>query len=286
MMDRAEILSKIKSVRPISVVVTRLMTLMDDPDISFTSVADVVQYDPGLSANMLKVVNSVKYGARSEIGSVRDALVRLGMKEVTRIVFVVSTRSTVDKPVEGYELNEGELWRRSVAVACAAEEIEKMLDSGMADVAFTAGLLHSIGKLVLAESVRENITSIEKVAEENNISFEEAEQDILGMDSCEAGALTLEQWSFPPQLVEAIRWHQGPDSAEEPDHLTDVVHIASAIASMAGVGVGRDGLQHNASPGAMTRLGLKTIDLEMVASKMMANMTSILESFDDPKGGE
>jgi HD-like signal output (HDOD) protein len=90
---------------------------------------------------------------------------------------------------------------------------------------------------------------------------------VLGINHAELGAEILRNWSLPPELVNAVRWHHDPASAEHTDSMLDIVHVANMLCLMIGVGAGRDGLQYQPSGEAVKRLGLKSWHLEKVASQ-------------------
>jgi len=125
-----------------------------------------------------------------------------------------------------------------------------------------------MGKLIMGSFVKEDLDKIEEEAS-RGISFECAEKRVLGIDHAQVGAKILENWSFPPGLVSAVRWHHDPDGAEETNVMIDIVHVANVLCLMIGIGVGRDGLRYEPSPRATSRLGLKTNHLEIVASKTL-----------------
>jgi len=92
---------------------------------------------------------------------------------------------------------------------------------------------------------------------------------VLGTNHADIGARILHQWSLPPDIVNAVRWHHDPESADQSDLMLDIVHVANVLCLMIGIGVGRDGLQHRPSGVVVARLGLATHHLEKVASQTM-----------------
>jgi putative nucleotidyltransferase with HDIG domain len=144
----------------------------------------------------------------------------------------------------------------------------KELKIEAAEEVFTAALLHDVGKLVLGEFVADDFNKIDNVLSPE-ITFETAEDMVLGTNHADIGARILNQWSLPPGIVNAVRWHHDPDSAEQSDLTLDIVHVADVLCLMIGIGVGRDGLQHQPSAAAIDRLGLAPGHLEKVASQTL-----------------
>ena len=220
----------------------KLLGLIDDPDINVTQIEHILRQDPGLTANLLRLANSAYFGIPSKVGSVRQAVLLLGLKRLIQMVIASCVSALMDRPVPGYDLSPGELWRHSIAVTVAAEGLVKELNIEAAEEIFTAALLHDVGKLVLGDFVRDDFKKIENILSQG-VSFEAAENMVLGVNHADIGAEILRKWSLPPELVNAVRWHHDPESAAQTDAMLDIVHVANVLCLMIGVGVGRDGLQ-------------------------------------------
>lgn len=263
-----QIISKIQTLPGISGVATQILALLDDPDSTADDVQKILRLDPGLTANILKLTNSAYFGLPNKVGSVRQAVVMLGWKRLVRIVLATCVNAVMDKPIPGYDLPPGELWRHSVAVSVTAEGLMKELNLPVDDEVFTAALLHDLGKLVMGEFVAEDLHSIRLTAEKG-VPFQMAEKEVLGTDHAEIGGMLMEKWSFPSKFVEAVRWHHEPDSAETPSTFIDIVHVANVLCLMLGIGAGIEGLHYQPSVTATKRLGLKPRQLEVVASQTL-----------------
>jgi len=265
---RSDVIARLNAFPTMPGAAVKIFKLLEDSDTSASQIEELLRYEPGLTANILKLTNSAYFGLPCKVGSVRQAVVLLGWKRVVQLVMVSSVGAMMDKSVPGYDLPPGELWRHSIAVSVTAEELAKELKLPAVEEIFTAALLHDLGKLVLGSFVNEDLKKIENIASKE-ISFEVAERMVLGIDHAEIGSQILKKWSFPPELVRAIRWHHAPDSADETSTVGDIVHVANVLCLMIGIGVGREGLQYEPSPSATERLGLKTAHLEAVASRTL-----------------
>jgi putative nucleotidyltransferase with HDIG domain len=262
------IMAAVKSFPGMPGAAAKLLSLLNESDTSVTQVEEILKYDPGLTANVLKLTNSAYFGLPSKIGSVRQAVILLGAKKLIQLVLASCVRAVMGKAVAGYDLPAGELWRHSIAVSVAAETLVKELKLPAIDVVFTAALLHDVGKLALGGFVDDDLKEIEGAASAD-IPFEVAEQSVLGTDHAEVGALILNRWSFPPDIVRAVQWHHAPDAGPQTSCLVDVVHVANVLATMIGIGGGREGLRHLPSEAAVRRLGLRAFQLEKVASQTL-----------------
>ena len=246
----------------------KLLALIDDPDMSVSQIEAILRHDAGLTANILKLANSAYFGIPSKVGSVRQAVLILGLKRLIQMVIASCVSAIMDKPVPGYDLPPGELWRHSIAVSVAAEGLVKELNIGAKEEIFTAALLHDVGKLVLGSFVRDDFAKIE-AALKQDVSFEAAEDMVLGTNHADMGARILTQWSLPSDIVNAVRWHHTPESAESVDTMLDIVHVANVLCLMIGIGAGSDGMQYEPSEAVIERLGLESGHLEKVASQTL-----------------
>jgi putative nucleotidyltransferase with HDIG domain len=260
---RETILKAMESFPSVSPAAGEVLSLLNNPETNVSAIESAVKYDPGLTANILKMTNSAFFGFPGSIASITQAITRLGWKRMYQIVVASSVNAMMDRHVPGYDLDRGELWRHSVAASVASEILIRQRNLNASDETFTAALLHDIGKLLLGEFVSEDLSLID-VAAAKGISFVEAEREVLGTDHAEVGAWVLEHWSLPQNLVRAVRYHHEPGLLEEPDMTTDVVHVADVLCLMMGMGVGHEGLQYELSTEVTERLNLHASHLEAV----------------------
>jgi len=256
----------------------KLLALIDDPDVSVSQIEGILRHDAGLTANILKLANSAYFGIPSKVGSVRQAVLILGLKRLIQMVIASCVSAIMDKSVPGYDLPPGELWRHSIAVSVAAEGLVKELKIGPAEEIFTAALLHDVGKLVLGNFVKDDFSKIEAVLNQN-VAFEAAEDMVLGTNHADIGAQILTQWSLPADIVNAVRWHHTPESAAKNDTMLDIVHVANGLCVMIDSGAGQDGWQYKVCGAVAERLGLASHHIERVAGQTMAWTNELSDAF-------
>jgi putative nucleotidyltransferase with HDIG domain len=262
------ILDDVKSFPSMPAAALKLLTLLKDENTSNAQIEQILRYEPGLTANILKLTNSAFFGLPKQIGSIRQAILMIGWKKLIQIVLASCVSAIIDKPVQGYDLSPGDLWRHSIAVSVASEILVKELKLSVSEEVFTAALLHDVGKMVLGRYVKDDISVIEG-DEMQEVSFEQVERSIFGIDHAEIGANILRRWSFPPAMISAVRWHHDPDGAPKTSPMIDTVHVADVLCLMSGIGVGREGLQYRPSPAACERIGLTEALLEKVACQTL-----------------
>lgn len=222
----------------------RLLKLLDDDTVGADEVLDIVGRDPALTANLLKLCNSAYYGLRRRVGTVREALVMLGNRAVVSLAFATSLGDVLQGPLAGYRLERDELWKHALAVGVGAAHIlGNAGDRDRRERAFTCGLVHDIGKLLLNGPLKAKLQQLPPAGDFTVLV--EGERAILGFDHAEAGAALAEAWNFPPALVAAIGAHHASvgaaaaglvDDADAP--VLRAVQAANLVASRAGLGAG------------------------------------------------
>ena len=250
-------------------VAIKIINMVNDPEVSIKQVADELSKNQAMTTNVLKLCNSAFFSKGNEITSVERALVTIGLKEVKDIVLLVAAKPILNKEVIGYDLAQGDLWKQGLAVGIMSRDIaltKKRKD--IADTVFTGGIIHNVGKVVIALYVQQALRQILDLVEKKQVPFHEAEKEIMGYNHQEVGEKILEKWNFPPVLRSIVRYYQSPESAPEEHKLeVSIVHIANAICLMGGIGIGSDGLYHQISDPAINKVGLSQNDLENLYSR-------------------
>ena len=272
-----QVMAKVKSFPAMPSTATKLLSLLDDPDVSFLQIEEIIRYDPGLTANILKLTNSAYFGIPLKVSSVKQAMTLLGQKRLLQLMMTLCMSTLMKKPVPGYDLPQGELWRHSIAVSIAAENVVKTLQIPDAEDVFTAALLHDVGKLVLGTFVKKDLEFIKDMVDKG-LTFDVAEHIILGTDHAEVGSQILKQWSFPDELVKAVRWHHDPESCEGYSKMSDIVHIANNIGKEVGAGRKKSDLHSELSAQVLDNLGLKSDDLEGIVDQTLAGVDRVADA--------
>ncbi len=271
------IMTQVRAFPGMPATAAKLLRLLEDSDSSASQIEEVLRYDPGLTANILKLTNSAYFGIPSRVSSIRQAVVLLGWKRLLQLVMTMCMSTVMKKPVPGYDLPGGELWRHSIAVSVAAETVVKALKIPEAEEVFTAALLHDVGKLVLGGFVSEDLQQIEKMVQKG-IAFEVAEFIVLGIDHAEIGARILKKWAFPEDLVNAVNWHHNPETCDQQCTLSDIVHIANILGLMVGFGKVHDGLAVEPAAEVTDRLGLRPAHLEALAEQTREGVDKLTDT--------
>jgi putative nucleotidyltransferase with HDIG domain len=276
-----EIIRRVGQLPPLPDTAVKLMNVINDPLSTVEQIVEVVKYDQAVTAEVLRLCNSAYFGLSRTITSVNEAMLRLGTVKVLQLVMSIHTNSLLSREQTGYGLNPGILWRHSVAVALTASGVAQYTKLSNANLVFTAGLLHDIGKVVLNEYVAAEFAEIVRRIKEENLSFVEAEHQVLGYSHQEIGAKITEMWKLPETIVQCIRFHHDPAGLDPPDPLVDTVYLADCICLLLGIGLGEDGLYYRADPAVMKRHGLCEKDLEYIGAQTLMELRRVEQMFAD-----
>ncbi len=209
--------------------VIQLLDVLKDTATSADKVRVVLERDPAMTANVLKLANSAYYGVRRTISSVRDALVMLGNRSVATLAFATGMAPVLRRDLEGYDLPRDVFWRHSLVAGAGASAAADLGGFGRWRAqCFTAGLVHDVGMLVIDRWL---VAEGERLpACRNEADRRQAERALLGYDHAEAGAVLAEAWGFPELMVAALRHHHVPESAPTDRQVVRAVAAGDIIA--------------------------------------------------------
>ena len=262
-----EILSQIQSFPSMPATGAKMLKMLEYPETSVDEIEDVLRHDPGLTGNVLKLANSAYFGIPAKISSTKQAVLLLGLKKLIQLVIASCVNAVMAKPVPGYNIPPGDLWRHSIAVSISAEALGKDKKNIEAENIFTPALLHDIGKLVLGKFIKDEQEAIEEIAQ-SGVPYVVAENMVLGTDHAEVGAQILTQWSFPSEVVDAVRWHHDPDFPQTAGASIDIVYLANLLCQPQGVGEQDEIHCSDLSPAVIERLGLDVTQFDETKTKV------------------
>jgi putative nucleotidyltransferase with HDIG domain len=279
MIDLDTLIRSAYALAPLPSSVTRLAAIIAADEWSADEIEEVITLDPALTANLLRLANSAAFGSRGTITSVRHAVVRLGVGSVLSLAVAASVQSRVDRPVPEYGLSSGELWRHSVISALVAEQARPYCRLRVPPEAYTAALLHDIGKLVVARFLdAETRELLGHAREQGALTRVDAESEVLGVHHGEIGGLVAQHWSLPESIAEGIQHHHAPGRGLS--SVCHVVHLANAMAhrieeSEPSDGVGPDALGRE----TLEALGLDADDLPSLEQDARPRIDQILAEY-------
>ncbi len=222
----------------------RALALLVDADAGLSEVAAIIEADPGLTASMLRAANSAASAANTPIVRVADALVRIGFRNARSLVVAALLRSQAGS-LDGAGIDLGAFWDHLLATGLIAVAAAPPGEGRAA--AFTAGMLHDIGRLAMAAVAPAEYHRVVALAHQG-VPTMEAEREVFGTDHLETGLVAAGSWSLPAELTAAITSHHGP--CEEPT--VAAVVAGRRIAALLGYG---DGVLPARHPGLTEEAG-------------------------------
>jgi putative nucleotidyltransferase with HDIG domain len=200
---RAEVIAR-KNLPTIPTVLAKILQLVDRENASGRELVDVIEHDQALTGKMLRLANSAFFGQARRVATIPRSVVLLGFSTVRNLALGVKVWDSLSTGIARPRLEE--LWAHSVGVAAATKLLASRLRSGDPDEGFTAGLLHDVGRLVLAMKFREHYWEVVGAGDASQ-TIDALEAGNFGVDHAEVGGWLLESWSLPPTIVEAVRAH-------------------------------------------------------------------------------
>jgi putative nucleotidyltransferase with HDIG domain len=189
----------------------------------------VIEYDPALTTNVLRIANTAPFGAPQSVGTVREAFSRLVPDNGFESVLAEAFGKITEGPMIGYDVKGEDLWDHLIGSAIASTRLAQVLQLSPPEHLFTAALTHDIGKVVLGTFPEIDAYGIIALALRDRVSFEEAERTILGIDHAEVGAFLAEHWGLPGSIVDAVRLHHQPELSLEHPLIVNLVHVADVV---------------------------------------------------------
>jgi len=233
------VVDKIVGLPTFPVILNKCSELLQDPFVSTSKMAKVISKDQSITSKLLRLVNSALYGFPHRISSVNQAILILGFNNIRTLILSFSVFDTLLKDNKSLGFDMGEFWKHSIGCGAAAKVIGSRMGIRQPEESFVAGLLHDIGKVVLSQFFLDDFISVLKIAQEKNILFIEAEEQVLGITHAEIGGYLANRWNLPDSLTKVIIFHHTPSLIKDNTNLVFTVHLADIICR--GLGVGSPG---------------------------------------------
>ena len=271
-----ELVDKLRDIPTLSVVVQRVMELVNNPKTSASQIAEVLKRDQVLTAKVLRLVNSSFYNLSTEVTDVSRALAFLGFNSISMLVLGTSVFSSFEIKAAPY-FNVLEFWRHSLASAIAAEMIAKQLRVAKPEDAFTCGLLHDIGKIALFKVAPDDLKMVVNKAKSEGKSFLDAETELELPGHTVLGERLADKWQLPVVIRKTIRYHHRDIEKMESIYpqMKPVIMMATLgdiMAKRFAIGESGDSIQPDYPSNYLKILNLTDIVLKELETKMESEM--------------
>ena len=257
-------------------VVQKAQGIMARSDSNIKELARVIELEQAIATRVLKLANSSYYGLSGKVSSIQHASVLLGFKALGDLISVAGISNLMSKNLKGYQLDSGDLWRHSIAVAFGSRIIANRKDTEFGNLAFFAGLIHDAGMLILDPYVYERKDSFDEFMADGENTFLNAEKTILGFDHSEIASELCQKWKIPNDQRIAIKFHHNP-SKSNGNELAFILHMADYIAMVNGYGAGLNGAEYRTEEGVMEFLDLREEDVEYIKKDVQESVDKMSE---------
>ncbi len=266
----------LRNLPPFPWITTKVLQLYatDGEDVAVGRLTELIRSDASLSSELLRRANSALYGLRQQVDSIERAVTMLGLDQIRALAMTLGIGDYVKAALRLTMLRR--CWQHSLGCALLAEELTETTDI-RPDQAYTAGLLHDVGRLALLVKYPEPYADLLSVVIENNFNLMQSERDLFDVDHCQAGAWLAGEWNFPKELVEVIGFHHQPPEGNSSELLT-LTHLSCRLADSLGFAVTftegpEDPLEILKQwPGAA---GLEAEDIEVLKESVTTKVTAL-----------
>ncbi len=269
-----KIIEEIEELPPLNQVVRKIHEMIAGSNASAKEIADVIETDQVIATEVLKIANSAYYGMIGKISSIQRALIVLGFNTLGEIVTLVGIKGTLNRTLPGYGYDTKELWNHSLSVAIGAKIIAESKYPALKNEAYTAGLIHDVGKIILDPYVLMLKDQIELYMEKEEKTYLEAEDHFFSFNHADVASGICEKWNIPEFLANAIKCHHSPAKSQK-NELAYILHMADQSARLLGEGYDDDDFLYTLEAGTMDFLGLKQEDV----SKILTEIIDSIERF-------
>ena len=266
----------VENLQPIPQIALKLLRMMDQPGYTSSDLAEELGKDQVLSARTLKMCNSVLFTRRIKIETLKDAVLVLGESLLIRSVITAAVKEFYEQTkVSGYSLCKGGLFYHAVGTALTAEKISSLTGRSAPGKAYTAGLLHDIGKVVIDQYLNGRDPLFIRSAAADKEDFLEIEKEKIGTTHCHAGAYLSDKWSFPDSVANAVKYHHHPGKTEHNRELVSIVHLADLFMSRFNMGIETEIMRTTQTSNALRNLMLSFNDLFWLVDAIPARIFDI-----------
>jgi putative nucleotidyltransferase with HDIG domain len=249
-----DVVRQLQNLPTLSTVVMDLLNSVDEEDIDIGTLARKVSHDQALTAKTLRFANSSFFGSQSKVSTIQQAISLLGVRSVRHLITATALAGHFpDSACVGFDGRA--FWRHAIATAVCCKVLAMHLHLNQ-DFAFTAGLLHDIGRLVLVSRFPQQYASVIAARAEADCNLLDAERAILGTDHVEVGRALAAHWNFSETIQKAIAGHHAPETFGNAS-IASIVHVANSIVQALDLGGAEDDLVAPVSMVAWTGLGMQ-----------------------------
>lgn len=263
-----DIAGSIRRVKPVPQVTLKVLRMMNDGDYDIKKIAREIKKEQVISATVIRLCNSSYFGLNKKINTIDRAVIILGEKRLFQMIVSASLELYFHEAQGGYSLCKGGLFQHALGTAMIAERLAKYTGAVTPEIAYTAGLLHDIGKVVLDRFISSRYPFFYRRTQIDRIELSEVEKETLGITHAEAGKILGESWSLSEGLIDVITHHHHPERATLASELTHVVYFADLLMSRFGMGQELECLNTDNLSSRLQTIGVQTVQFPQMIDLM------------------
>jgi putative nucleotidyltransferase with HDIG domain len=251
-----------------------VIRMIGDDNYSMKHIAQEVRQDQVISAKVIRLCNSAFFAPKVKIDTIDRALVMIGEKKLMQLVVSASLEDFFPENGQGYSLCKGGLYRHAIGTAMVSEKLSEFTGKASSGKAYTAGLLHDIGKVVLDQYLAPAYPLFYRRTQIDGVNLIDVESEELGISHTEAGYRLAEHWCLPENLADTVQHHHNPEQSTVDPELTHLVYLADLLMSRFLVGQELECLNTNELESCLQKVGIRLEDFPMMVDSISDRITT------------
>lgn len=286
-MDKKILMNEIDKLKPFPKVILKVLDVVNRPDWDVDEVVNIVQYDPIITANCLRICNSVYYGLKMKVTDIGQAITMLGSDTLIKLI-VSSCGSQL-----GFSEDQESLWLHNVSVALASQIIfRRCINNPALNLGiersdqfkvYTASLLHDIGKVIIDKHIRTKYRMVNNLMMRGLCNSEDIEKELFGIDHTEIGKLIADRWDFPEDLTIPIKEHHAPIIKEDGVTVKTIVNVSNLLVQTITICF-HDKIVCSINPRVLDIFGFVVKDMRNLKSELLSELSKAEEIIKISKG--
>lgn len=262
--DIYKLIDQAKNLPPSPEILPKLLKVLEDDHATYWQIAKLVHLDQALTSQVLTWSNSGYYGYLDRSSDIEEAIGRVGLGEIYKLVGIIMSKRLMNKPCSFYGLDAGQLWENSLAGAFSMEALSHKTGENP-NISYTIGLLHGVGKIVIDQVCPDTYPKVFELIQEKGASLLDAEKEVVGWNHAEIGGALLRKWNFQEEICQAVENQYVPKQARESGkNLAHMMNIGHFLISSLGQNFGRNAMAIELDPNSLKLLNITESELQVL----------------------
>ncbi len=239
-MDENRIINNIDDLPVLPEIILKINEVLQNSEVNVDEIAEIIEKDSSLSTKVLRLANSSYYGLASQVDSISRAIIVLGFNTICNVATSVGVSAIFKEQYKNIGIDLAGLWLHTLGCAVASKVIISVKNANDAEKAFVCGILHDIGKIIIAKVFPTEQRKIFDALIKSKKTICEVEEEIIGTNHAKVGFAIGKKWKFPDYILDVIRFHHNPSLSTVAPDVASAVHLGNAISKALSLGVSTD----------------------------------------------